>query len=107
MAMPSDQRKHARTRLRTPIEPMLAASVDSFPPGRPGTWAFEPKLDGFRALTSTRRYETYVRWTVYSTATAPIVSPVGGVLATGWAVTGEDLTRLAVAFRRPPVRCSR
>ncbi|MEV4175697.1 RNA ligase family protein [Nonomuraea sp. NPDC049709] len=29
---------------------MLATSVDSFPPGRPGTWAFEPKLDGFRAL---------------------------------------------------------
>ncbi|MFB4279542.1 RNA ligase family protein [Nonomuraea sp. MTCD27] len=50
MAMPSDQREHARTRLRTPIEPMLATSVDSFPPGRPGTWAFEPKLDGFRAL---------------------------------------------------------
>jgi two-component system, NarL family, sensor histidine kinase DesK len=50
-----------------------------------------------RSTVSARRFETYVRWTVYSTATAPIVSLVGGVLATGWAVMGEDLTRLAVA----------
>jgi ATP-dependent DNA ligase len=29
---------------------MLAKSVDGFPPGKPGTWIYEPKLDGFRAL---------------------------------------------------------
>ncbi|MFI7643406.1 RNA ligase family protein [Nonomuraea sp. NPDC049400] len=50
MATASDQRKHARTRLRGPIEPMLARTVASFPPGEPGTWAYEPKLDGFRCL---------------------------------------------------------
>ncbi|MFI7643386.1 RNA ligase family protein [Nonomuraea sp. NPDC049400] len=50
MATPLHQHKHARTRLRGPIDPELAKRVDSFPPGKPGQWAYEPKLDGFRAL---------------------------------------------------------
>jgi ATP-dependent DNA ligase len=50
MATPSYQHKHACTRSRGPIEPMLARSVDTFPPARDGQWCYEPKLDGFRAL---------------------------------------------------------
>jgi ATP-dependent DNA ligase len=50
MATPCDQHKHARTRVLGPIEPMLAKSVGDFPPGRPGSLCYEPKLDGFRAL---------------------------------------------------------
>lgn len=29
---------------------MITKPVTAFPSGRPGTWAYEPKLDGFRAL---------------------------------------------------------
>ncbi|MFI6713623.1 RNA ligase family protein [Nonomuraea sp. NPDC050478] len=50
MATPPDQHKHARTQLRSPIEPMLAKGVADFPPGRLGTWAYEAKLDGFRGI---------------------------------------------------------
>ncbi|MEV1004841.1 hypothetical protein [Nonomuraea sp. NPDC050202] len=50
MAIPSGQRRHARTRLRGLIEPMLARPVDDFPAGRPGSLCFEPQLGGFRAL---------------------------------------------------------
>ncbi|MGR6919552.1 sensor histidine kinase [[Actinomadura] parvosata] len=50
-----------------------------------------------RSTVSARRYETYVRWTVYITAVAPIISLVGGALATRGAVMAEDLTRLTVA----------
>ncbi|MER7367059.1 hypothetical protein [Nonomuraea wenchangensis] len=50
MATLPEQRKHARMRLRSPIEPMLAKAVADFPPGRPGAWRYEPKLDGFRGL---------------------------------------------------------
>ncbi|MGW3353292.1 ATP-dependent DNA ligase [Nonomuraea rubra] len=50
MAMPSDQHKRAHSPVRSPIEPMLARSVDALPPGCDGPWCYEPKLDGFRAL---------------------------------------------------------
>ena len=31
----------------SPIVPMLAKTVQKFPPGRPGTWVYEPKPDWF------------------------------------------------------------
>ncbi|WP_431906654.1 ATP-dependent DNA ligase [Nonomuraea jabiensis] len=37
-------------RLHAVIAPMLARPVERFPAGRPGDYAYEPKLDGFRCL---------------------------------------------------------
>ncbi|WP_346101376.1 RNA ligase family protein [Nonomuraea maheshkhaliensis] len=34
---------------------MLAKPVGDLPPGRPGTWCYEPKLDGFRAIARVDR----------------------------------------------------
>ena len=42
-----------------PILPMLAKRVDGLPDG--GTWIFEPKWDGFRALVFRDRDEIQIQ----------------------------------------------
>src|SRR5437764_6560339 len=42
-----------------PIEPMLAKLVDSLPPG--GSFMFEPKWDGFRAIVFRTAEEVYIQ----------------------------------------------
>jgi ATP-dependent DNA ligase len=36
--------------LSFPVQPMLAVTADAVPEGAPGTWAYEPKFDGFRCI---------------------------------------------------------
>ncbi|TDD32200.1 hypothetical protein E1286_43905, partial [Nonomuraea terrae] len=96
---------------------MLAKTVNEFPLGRPGQWAYEPKLDGFRALAiidsdrgvnlqsrrGARFNETFpeVVWAVYEHVPARTV--LDGEIVR-WAPTGRldfsSLHRRNVAGRR-------
>ena len=38
-----------------PLRPMIAVTAGQLPLDRPGGWAFEPKLDGFRCIAFRNR----------------------------------------------------
>lgn len=52
---------------------------------------------GHRTTVSARRFETYVRWSTYLVATAPVFSLIGGALADD-RVVGDRPVAFAVAI---------
>ncbi|MFG6198285.1 hypothetical protein [Nonomuraea sp. JJY05] len=110
--------------LHTVIAPMLARPVERFPPGRPGDYVYEPKLDGFRCLAvidrdrgvhlqsrrATRFNETFpeVVWAVYEQL--PPGTVVDGEIVR-WSLAGRldflALQQRNVAGRRAAEQLSR
>jgi two-component system sensor histidine kinase DesK len=53
---------------------------------------------GDRSTVSARRFETYVRWSVYGVATTPLLSAAGGASAAGWTAVVQNRVLFSVAL---------